>query len=82
MLIIYNIIECCEECFEEWANDTTGDAETGTIIVQIQEVQPLKEANEENFLTVPESPTEKMVRFKYRWEKLNNWSSGFFGIGK
>ena len=25
---------------------------------------------------------EKSIRFKYRWENLNNWSSGFFGIGK
>ena len=58
------------------------DAEVGNIIVQIEEVQPQKEQNEETFLTVPESITEKMVRFKYRWENLNNWSSGFFGIGK
>ena len=58
------------------------DAEVGQIIVAIEEVQVKKEVDEETFLSVPEKEREKMIRFKYRWENLNNWSAGFFGIGK
>ena len=28
------------------------------------------------------SEKEKMVRFKYHWDNLNNMNNGFFGLGK
>lgn len=57
------------------------DADVGIITVRAVEIQDQREAADSSLLTVPD-PREKTIRFKYRWEDLNNWSSGFFGINK
>ena len=52
----------------------------GTIIVSAKEIQVQNSLYEE---TNPlNAQREKSIRFKYRWENMNNWSTGFFGIGK
>ena len=46
----------------------------GTLSVSCEEAKTHKE-----FLV---KEKEKMVRFRFRWERLNNMNNGFFGLGK
>lgn len=56
-------------------------ATTGSILVTVDEVVD-QGADEESILLSQHQNREKNIRFKYKWEDLNNMSSGFFGIGK
>ena len=73
-------IMAAEEYFKAQLFDSTLST-VGSIIVTLKEAVSVGD-DPDAFLLKSDENREKSIRFKYRWENLNNWSSGFFGIGK